>query len=166
MTAAVGVLRQSRQPPKTRGVHASFAIFVRAAYLWLVAAALLGIAAFLWDSSGGVWGASRHAFTVGFITSMVFAVGQRVLPQFAAGRTLWSPVLMRDGLLFLTAGCLMRVVSEIVAYQQGAAWAWAVLPISAIFELTAVGFFALNILMSLRRAGAAGHAALELSRAD
>ena len=30
------------------------------AYLWLIVAAALGVAATRWDTSGGIWGASRH----------------------------------------------------------------------------------------------------------
>ena len=63
---------------KTRGVHPSFPLFVRLAYVWLLIAALLGVAAARWDVSGGIWGASRHAFTVGFVATMVFSIGQRV----------------------------------------------------------------------------------------
>src|SRR5208282_5483522 len=39
---------------KIRGVHSSFPVFVRAAYGWLLVAAMLGVAAVLWDSSGGI----------------------------------------------------------------------------------------------------------------
>ena len=61
--------------------------FVRVAYGWLLLASLSGLAAALWDHSGGIWGASRHALPVGFIATMVFWVGQRVLSSFAV---LWS----------------------------------------------------------------------------
>ena len=133
------------QPPKTRGVHVSFPVFVRIAYVWMLVAAALGIVAAQWDVSGGLWGASRHAFTVGFVSAMVFSIGQRVLPAFAAVRPLWSPRLMFAGLLLLNAGCVLRVVSEIIAYQGGASWWWSVLPASAVVELFAVSMFALNM---------------------
>jgi hypothetical protein len=135
----------SIQPPKIRGVHPTFPLFVRSAYGWLIVAAALGAAAALWDSSGGIWGASRHAFTVGFVSVMVFCIGQRVLPAFAAMGPLWSPRLMFAGLLLLSIGCALRVVSEVAAYQSGAAWAWNVLPASALLELIAVTLFAVNM---------------------
>jgi hypothetical protein len=28
------------------------------------------------DTHGGIWGASRHALTVGFLSTMVFAIGR------------------------------------------------------------------------------------------
>lgn len=137
--------------PKTRGVHDSFPFFVRTAYVWLLIAALLGVAAARWDVSGAIWGASRHAFTVGFISVMVFSIGQRVLPAFASAGTLWSPRLMAWSLTLLIVGCALRVSSEVLAYQHYAAWAWPVLPVSAVVEMTAFTAFAGNLLVTVHR---------------
>ena len=144
--AALRMFEPARQDPKTRGVHSSFPFFIRIAYGWLLAAALLGVGAALWDSSGGIWGASRHALTVGFIAVMVFCVGQRILPAFAGMRLLWSTRLMFAGLALLTIGCTLRVSSEVLAYQGYANWAWSVLPVSAMLELVGITAFAMNIL--------------------
>jgi hypothetical protein len=146
---AVRIFEPSTQPARTRGVHPSFSAFVRIAYVWLIVAALLGVAAAKWDVSGGIWGASRHAFTVGFVSMMVFAIGQRVLPPFAGLQPLWSPRLMVTALTLLAGGCLLRVSSEVVAYQHYAAWAWPMLPVSALIEMAAVSAFALNIAVTL-----------------
>ncbi len=143
--AALRMFEPARQEPKTRGVHPSFPFFVRLAYGWLVVAALLGVGAARWDSSGGIWGASRHALTVGFIAVMVFCVGQRILPAFAGMRLLWSIRLMFAGLALLTVGCTLRVSSEVLAYQGWADWAWPVLTVSALLELAGVACFAINI---------------------
>jgi uncharacterized protein involved in response to NO len=143
--AALRMFEAARQEPKTRGVHPSFPFFVRMAYGWLLVAALLGVGATLWDSSGGIWGASRHALTVGFIAVMVLCVGQRILPAFAGMRLLWSTWLMFAGLALLTIGCTLRVSSEILAYQGYANWAWSVLPVSALLELAGITAFAMNI---------------------
>ena len=143
--AALRMFEPARQEPKTRGVHPSFPFFVRMAYGWLLVAALLGVGAAVWDSSGGIWGASRHALTVGFIAVMVFCVGQRILPAFAGMRLLWSTRLMFAGLLLLTIGCTLRVSSEVLAYQGYANWAWSVLPVSAMLELAGITAFAMNI---------------------
>ncbi len=142
---ALRMFEPARQEPKTRGVHPSFPFFVRMAYGWLMVAALLGVGAALWDSSGGIWGASRHALTVGFIAVMVFSVGQRILPAFAGMRLLWSTRLMFAGLLLLTIGCTLRVSTEVLAYQGYVNWAWSVLPISALLELAGITAFATNI---------------------
>ena len=143
--AALRMFEPARQEPKTRGVHRNFPFFVRMAYGWLMAAALLGVGAALWDSSGGIWGASRHALTVGFIAVMVLCVGQRILPAFAGMRLLWSTRLMFAGLALLTLGCTVRVSSEVLAYQGYANWAWSVLPVSAVLELAGISAFAINI---------------------
>jgi hypothetical protein len=126
-------------------VHWSFPFFVRMAFGWLLVAGLLGVGAARWDTSGGIWGASRHALTVGFIAVMVLSVGQRILPAFAGMRLLWSTGLMFAGLALLTIGCTLRVSCEILAYQGYASWAWDVLPVSAVLELAGITAFAMNI---------------------
>src|ERR1035437_1770773 len=103
------------RPAKTKGIHGSFPVFVRVAYVWLIIAALLGVWAANAPNSSGIWGASRHALTVGFIAVMVFCVGQRILPAFSGMRLLFSPRLMFAGLALLTAGCLLRVSCAILA---------------------------------------------------
>jgi len=144
--AALRMFEPAKQEAKTRGVHRSFPFFVRMAYGWLMVAALLGVGAAQWDFSGGIWGASRHALTVGFVAVMVFCVGQRVLPAFAGMRLLWSTRLMFAALALLTVGCTLRVSCEVLAYQGYANWAWTVLPVSAVLELLGVTAFAVNIL--------------------
>ena len=143
---AIRIFESSEQQPKTRGIHASFPVFVRMAYGWLLIAASLGMAASQWDTSGGFWGASRHALTVGFVSTMILAVGQRILPAFAGMRLLWSPRLMFVGLFLLNLGCTLRVSCEVLAYQDYAAWAWHVLPASALIELAALSVFTVNML--------------------
>jgi len=143
---AICIFEPSEQEPKIRGIHKSFPVFVRMAYGWLLIAASLGVAASQWDASGGFWGASRHALTVGFVGVMILAVGQRILPAFAGMRLLWSPRLMFVGLFLLTLGCTLRVSCEVLAYQGYAAWAWHVLPASALIELTALSVFTVNML--------------------
>lgn len=54
-------------------------------------------------------------------------------------------------LVLLMTGCTLRVASEILAYQDYATWAWTILPISALIELTAVAFFAINLTATFMR---------------
>lgn len=144
--AALRMFEPSEKKAKIRGVHSTFPFFVRVAYTWLLVAAVVGVAATLWDTSGGIWGASRHALTVGFISVMILSVGQRILPAFAGMRLLWSTKLMFAGLALVTLGCTLRVSCEIIAYQGYGAWAWHVLPISALCELAGLTIYAINIL--------------------
>ncbi len=143
---ALRFLDRTQQRAKVKGVHASFPVFVRLAYAWAIIAAALGIWASSVEGSHGIWGASRHALTVGFLATMVFSVGQRILPVFSGMRLLFSTKLMFVSLLLLGVGCMLRVSSEILAYQGFAAWAWSWLPVSAVVEMTAVTIFAINLL--------------------
>lgn len=149
--AAIRFFEPAARAPKTINVHRSFPLFIRIAYAWLLVAAALGICASLMNDAPGVWGASRHALTVGFIAAMIFCVGQRVLPSFCGMRILWSTRLMLIMLVLLMAGCTLRVVSELLAYQDYAKWAWNVLPVSALIELTAVVLFAINLITTFAR---------------
>jgi hypothetical protein len=148
-TVSLGVFGRPRKPAKTLGVSPSFPAFVRGAYVWLLIAAALGVYAALADTHGGVWGASRHALTVGFLSTMVFAIGQRVLPAFCGMRLLYSKRLMWCSLAILNLGCLLRVASEVPAYEANLRAAWQILPISAVTELTAVTLFAVNLGITL-----------------
>ncbi|HEU5022853.1 MAG TPA: hypothetical protein VFT60_13220, partial [Bryobacteraceae bacterium] len=144
--AGLHVLERAPQPAKITGVHRSFPFFVRLTYVWLSVAACLTVWAAAADRAGGIWGASRHALTVGFLAAMVFAIGQRILPAFCGARLLFSPNLMFASLALLNLGCVLRVASEIPAYEGYAAAAWSVLPVSGILELAAVALFAANLV--------------------
>lgn len=150
LCAVVGleVFRRPVQPAKITGVHSSFPVFVRIAYVWLLIASGLWLYAALADRSGGIWGAARHALTVGFISTMVFSIGQRILPAFGGARMLHSPRLMFWSLGALSIGCALRVTAEIPAYEGYASVAWKVLPWSAVTELIAVTLFATNLILT------------------
>jgi uncharacterized protein involved in response to NO len=149
---AVGfALRLTERPhgaAKTQGIHPSFPVFIRLAYLWLVIAGLMGIWAAFADLHGGIWGASRHALTVGFAATMVFAIGPRILPHFAGFYAVFSKRLMFLSLLLLQTGCTLRVASEPLAYEGILSFAWKTLPISGVLELSGVLVFAANIVMT------------------
>lgn len=148
---ALGILAASERPGKLKGVHTSFPSFIRLAYIWGMAAALLGIWAAFTRDSPGIWGASRHALTVGFLAMMVFGIGQRILPAFSGMKLLFSTRIMFVSMSLLALGCFLRVSSEILAYQGFLSSAWSWLPISAITEMTAVTLFALNLLFTFAR---------------
>lgn len=135
------IFHPSVKPAKTAGVDPRYPVFARLAFAWLAVSAALG----MWPAVPGMIGASRHAFTVGFLAMLIFSIGPRILPSFLNSRELWSPRLMLWALVLLTAGCALRVVSEPLAYAGTVPAAWSVLPVSAVLELTAVLLFALNI---------------------
>lgn len=143
------------RPSKIKGVHASFPIFVRLAYAWALCRVTWHLGRFGRQLAWNL-GASRHALTVGFLAMMVFAVGQRVLPAFSGMRLLFSTKLMFLAMLTLTVGCLLRVSSEILAYQGLAFWAWSWLPVSALTEMTAVTLFAGNLFGTFKQPARSG----------
>lgn len=146
---ALNVWEPCVQPAKLQGVHPSFPYFLRIPYIWLVISCVLTMLAVRFDQDGGIWGASRHAITVGFIAGMVFVIGQRLLPAFCGMRLLWSRKLMLWSLVLLHLGCALRVTLEPLAYESLWQFAWKLLPVSALVELTAVTLFAWNILATL-----------------
>jgi NAD-dependent dihydropyrimidine dehydrogenase PreA subunit len=148
-TQSLHILQHSHKRAKTHGVSSLFPFFVRVSYVWLSFAGALGIYAAHSDVHGGIWGASRHALTVGFLATMVFAIGQRVLPAFCGMRLLFSKHLMGISLVALNIGCALRVLSEIPAYEANLHFAWSVLPVSAVTELAAVTLFGLNMAVTL-----------------
>jgi hypothetical protein len=88
---------------------------------------------------------------VGFISTMVFAIGQRVLPAFCGMRVLFSPGLMFTGLALLNTGCTLRVISEVGAYEGILPLLWPLLPVSAVVEMIAVTVFAANMVLTFRQ---------------
>jgi hypothetical protein len=144
---AMRIFEPSEQPAKTAGIHPSFGFFIRSAYAWALVSAALGMWAAGAVLAPGIWGASRHALTVGFVATMVFAIGQRVLPAFSGMRVLFSPKLMFCALALLGCGCALRVSSEVFSYQNLLPL-WKLLPVSAVTEMTAVTLFAANLLIT------------------
>jgi uncharacterized protein involved in response to NO len=145
---ALRIFRPGKRPPKLLGAYRHYPHFVRLAFVWLGVGAMLGLLADLVPSVTGLGGASRHAVTVGFIATLVFAIGQRILPSFLNGRELYSRSLMGASLWVLNLGCLLRVSAESIAYSAGGL-AWRLLPCSAFIELTAVLLFVTNLGLTL-----------------
>ena len=92
--------------PKVQGIHPSFPAFIRLAYAWLAIAGLMSIWAAFADQHGGIWGASRHALTVGFAATMVFSIGPRILPHFGGAQAIFSKRLMFLSLMLLQTGAV------------------------------------------------------------
>lgn len=133
---------------KVQGIHPSFPTFIRLAYVWLVIAGWMTVWAAFADQHGGIWGASRHALTVGFAATMVFAIGPRILPHFGGIYSIFSKRLMFLSLLLLQVGCTLRVSSEPLAYEGLLPFAWKTLPVSGVLELSGVLLFGLNLVLT------------------
>lgn len=151
MVLALRIFEPPEKQAKTQGVHKTFPFFMRMAYVWLLVAGALAVWAAVEPASRGIGGAGRHAITVGFLMTMVFTVGPRILPAFLGRKKLFSEVLMFIALLLTNSGCFFRVSSEIVAYQHNLPWAWFLLPLSATLELAGVIVFTINMLGMFRQ---------------
>ena len=162
---AMRLVEKPQNKAKVLGIHPTFPVFIRIAYVWLVIAAVLAVWAAFADVHGGIWGASRHALTVGFAATMVFSIGPRILPHFGGVYNLYSKRLMLIALLLLECGCTLRVASEPLAYEGFSMTAWKVLPASATLELTAVIVFAVNMAMTYAK-GRALFAANAMTQID
>ena len=164
---ALHLTERPRGLAKVQGIHKSFPTFIRLAYAWLLIAGFMGIWAAFADQHGGIWGASRHALTVGFAATMVFAIGPRILPHFAGIYSIFSKRLMFMSLMLLQIGCTLRVLSEPLAYEGLLPVAWKTLPISGMLELSGVSVFAINIALTflLGRSAFAGNGSTERSLA-
>lgn len=145
---ALRLTEQTHGHAKTQGIHPSFPTFIRLAYGWLIVAGSMSVWAAFADVHGGIWGASRHALTVGFAATMVFAIGPRILPHFAGIHSIFSKRLMFFSLLLLQSGCILRVTSEPLAYEGFVPFAWRVLPVSGMLELSGVLLFATNLALT------------------
>lgn len=164
---ALRLIERPHTKAKTQGVHPSFPVFARIPYLWLAIAGTMSVWAAFADVHGGIWGASRHALTVGFAATMVFAIGPRILPHFSGIYRIFSTRLMFLCLLLLQVGCTLRVSSEPLAYEGILPFAWKVLPISGMLELSAVLLFAANLVLTFafgRTAFAANQAQPQAAR--
>jgi uncharacterized protein involved in response to NO len=138
-------LRLFEPAAEARPAERAFRAFARASYVWLAIGAGIGVWASLAANPSGIVGASRHALTVGFLATMVFTIGPRILPALAGAGRLFSPTLGTLALVVLTVGCATRVVAQILAYQGYAAGAWSWLPVSALTELAAFTTFFANL---------------------
>jgi hypothetical protein len=118
------------------------------AFFWLLAGLALMAGGVAYESAKGAplphayMGAVRHALTVGFMTTLILGVGQRLLPVL--DRTVLAmPRLAVAIFVLIGAGNLIRVVTELATLVTPVAD--PVMPISAVLEWTALLLFTVNV---------------------
>jgi uncharacterized protein involved in response to NO len=85
----------------------------RAAYAWLVAGLLLlALATLPPGPVAGAANAARHALGLGFLMSMVFGVGARLIPSITGGLPIPTATL-RAALVLANAAAVLRVALEL-----------------------------------------------------
>jgi hypothetical protein len=147
-----GFVRVRRTSPRPEVGQGLLGRYVQLAFFWLLAGlALLVLADLCWGARGltpphAYLGAVRHALTVGFMTTLILGVGQRLLPVLGHTLLPW-PRLVLPTFLLIAAGNLLRVLTEMATSASPAAF--AVMPLSAVLELSALALFTANALRTL-----------------
>jgi hypothetical protein len=144
--AGMGGLR-SRPSRPIYGVDPRGHVLIRIAFFWLLAGLAMVLVHQLFPglphAYGGAW---RHALTVGFITTMILGVGQRVVPVFIK-QPLALNGLMLAGAALIVLGNAGRVGLEL-ATAGGWRWAFRLMGLTGLLELSALVLFALNLVLT------------------
>jgi len=141
-----------RSRPRPEAGPAFLARYIQLALFWLLAGLVLLVAGQLTAAVWGVapprayLGATRHALTVGFLTTLILGVGQRLLPILGHDLLAW-PRLVVPIFVLIAAGNALRVATELATLASPIAF--RILPASAILELTALALFAANVCRTL-----------------
>lgn len=128
--------------------------FIRAAFAWLAVAMLLLLLTPVYQKIAGVYfshayyGATRHAFAVGFISMMIVGMGSRIAPRL---RGIDGPGLPPLYTVFalLNLGCFLRVAVQPLTDFHSAFY--PVVTASGLIELTALAIWAVGMVRILRR---------------
>jgi hypothetical protein len=122
------------------------------AFFWLLAGLALMSGGMLYETLAAAplphafMGAVRHALTVGFMTTLILGVGQRLVPVL--DRTVLAlPGLVVPILALIGAGNLWRVGSELATLAIPAAY--RVMPYSALLEWLALLLFAVSLTRTM-----------------
>jgi hypothetical protein len=112
---------------------------------------MLLVADLLWGVRGlspphAYLGAVRHALTVGFMTTLIMGVGQRLLPILGHTLLPW-PRLALPTFVLIAAGNLIRVLTELATPHS--ALAFTIMPFSALLELSALALFTANSVRTM-----------------
>jgi hypothetical protein len=124
------------------------------AFFWLLMALALMSGGSLYEATAegplphAYMGAVRHALTVGFMTTLILGVGQRLLPVL--DRTvLATPRLTVPILVLIGVGNLLRVGSELAILLTP--MAFRVMPVSALLEWSALLLFTISATATMFR---------------
>jgi hypothetical protein len=147
-----GFVGRRRTTHRDEQGHAPLDFYPPLAFFWLVAALALMTGGVLYESmtttllSHAYMGAVRHALTVGFMTTLILGVGQRMIPVL--DRTiLATPTLTVPILVLIGVGNALRVGSELAVIVTPVAF--RIMPISAAMEWLALLLFAITITATM-----------------
>ncbi len=141
-----------RSAPRPEAGSPFLVRYIQLAFFWLLAGLALLLAGELAHTFRGVappkayLGATRHALTVGFLTTLILGIGQRLLPILSHDLLAW-PKLVVPTFALIAIGNTLRVTLQLATIVWPAVY--RILPISALFELTALSLFTANAIRTL-----------------
>jgi len=142
-----------------RRVHEQDPVFARIVAIAVGCSLLFAILAATWSGlalAGGpppglLWDGARHAFALGFVTLMIFAVAGRVLPIFGGTDLAW-PRLRAAGAWLIALAVVGREMEVVAAL--GKAPALLILSgVSGAIAAAGVALCSISLLATLRRSG-------------
>lgn len=149
MRGLIGRRRIAQRPEQG---HSVLDLYPPLAFFWLLTSLFLLSAGYIFQTITGealahaYTGAVRHALTVGFISTMIVGVGQRLLPSL--DRTVARlPRLALPIFALIASGNLLRVASQLAIAATPAAF--YVMPFSAFLEWTALLLFACTVVVTM-----------------
>jgi hypothetical protein len=126
--------------------------YVPVAFAWLILGGMLILLGHAYELKEGVvvshawYGAARHALTVGFLTTLIMGVAQRLLPILGHVLIPW-PRFVVPALVLVSFGALLRVTTELATMVHPLAF--RLMPISSLLELAALALVAANCFRTL-----------------
>ncbi|HEX8521754.1 MAG TPA: NnrS family protein [Tepidisphaeraceae bacterium] len=125
-------------------------ILIRVAFFWLICGMTMIVVQQYFPSLPHAYsGAWRHALTVGFVTTMILGVGNRILPIFLR-QPLASNRLMLLSAALIIIGNTGRVSLELLTIG-GWTWSYRLMGLTGVLELAALTLFALNIAATAQK---------------
>jgi hypothetical protein len=147
-----GFVRTRRSRERPEAGSGALRSYIQLAFFWLIASLIAQAGGDIYWGTHGLTpphshlGAVRHALTVGFMTTMIMGVGQRLIPILEHIILPW-PKLVVPILTLIGVGNFWRVGTEFVAAQSSTAF--VVMPFSSLLELSALALFAANVIRTL-----------------
>lgn len=132
--------------------HALLDYYPPLAFFWLLVALAMMTGGVAYEAANQVplphayMGAVRHALTVGFMTTLILGVGQRLMPVLDH-TLLGIPRLILPIFVLIATGNLLRVVTELATLRAPAAY--QAMPVSALLEWSALLMFSVNLVATM-----------------
>ena len=147
---SLAVFRHQHAAIEIEGGSPVFRWYIRLAYAWLIVGLMMATSGSIIEMTSfspqahAFIDAYRHALAMGFVTTMILGVAQRVIPVWE-GKELHSPALMVWVLLLVTVGTGARVLFQAVGASTGS----YLIGSSGYLQFAAIALFSYNIWKTL-----------------